>query len=194
VPDLLLYRKDADPVSGLRDRAAVRERLAQLERVEEFLARWLVAGESGSFSAAFTSFTTTAEFEQQLYDHLRELLERRAGAGTEGAEIRWHQPPFRGLLSFEFDHAPVFFGRTRARNELRELLARQEARGCAFVLVLGASGSGKSRRGATTGSRPRCRRCAVAECCADPGNGVRRPAARAPIEPLQPESDTRTRG
>jgi len=79
VPDLLLYRKDADPVSGLRDRTAVQERLAQLERVEEFLARWLEAGESGSFSAAFTIFSTTAEFEQQLYDHLRELLERRWG-------------------------------------------------------------------------------------------------------------------
>jgi hypothetical protein len=38
----------------------------------------------------------------------------------------------------------VFFGRTRARNELRELLARRAAAGCAFVLVLGASGSGKS--------------------------------------------------
>ncbi len=70
---------------------------------------------------------------------------RRAGASIEGVEIRWHEEtPFRGLLSFEYRHAPVFFGRTRARNELRELLARQEARGCAFVLVLGASGSGKS--------------------------------------------------
>jgi hypothetical protein len=38
----------------------------------------------------------------------------------------------------------VFFGRTRARNELRELLARRATQGSAFVLVLGASGSGKS--------------------------------------------------
>jgi formylglycine-generating enzyme required for sulfatase activity len=38
----------------------------------------------------------------------------------------------------------VFFGRIRARNELRELLAGQIARGTAFVLVFGASGSGKS--------------------------------------------------
>ena len=29
----------------------------------------------------------------------------------------------------------MFFGRTRARNELRELLARQAAQGSAFVLV-----------------------------------------------------------
>jgi len=48
------------------------------------------------------------------------------------------------LRSFEYEHAPVFFGRTRSRNVLRELLARREAAGRAFVLVLGASGSGKS--------------------------------------------------
>jgi class 3 adenylate cyclase len=58
--------------------------------------------------------------------------------------IRWHEAPFRGLLPFEYKHAPVFFGRSRARNELRELLARQDERGRGFVLVLGASGSGKS--------------------------------------------------
>jgi hypothetical protein len=47
-------------------------------------------------------------------------------------------------LSFEYEQAPVFFGRTRSRNELRELLACQIDRGTAFLLVFGASGSGKS--------------------------------------------------
>jgi formylglycine-generating enzyme required for sulfatase activity len=47
-------------------------------------------------------------------------------------------------LSFEPEDAQIFFGRARATNELRELLARQESRGSAFVLVMGASGSGKS--------------------------------------------------
>jgi hypothetical protein len=56
--------------------------------------------------------------------------------------MRWAEASV--ILSFDFEHAPVFFGRTRARNELRELLARREVARCAFVLVLGASGSGKS--------------------------------------------------
>jgi hypothetical protein len=37
-----------------------------------------------------------------------------------------------------------FFGRTAARNELREFLARRQSAGCSLVLVLGGSGSGKS--------------------------------------------------
>jgi CHASE2 domain-containing sensor protein len=144
MPHLLLYRKDADPVIGLRNRAAAQERIAQLERVEEFVTHWLRATDSESFTGAFATFTNTAVFEQQLFDHLHQLLVRRAGAYAGAVTIRWHEPPFRGLLSFEFEHAPVFFGRTRARNELREILARQQASGHAFVLVLGASGSGKS--------------------------------------------------
>jgi formylglycine-generating enzyme required for sulfatase activity len=144
VPHLLLYRKMAEPVSGLGDRSAVQQRLEQLDRVEAFISRWFRSADAQSFTAASHSFGTTAEFEEQLYEHLHALLERHAGAPTEGITIRWHDAPYRGLLSFDYEHAPVFFGRTHARNELRELLERREAAGCAFVLVLGASGSGKS--------------------------------------------------
>jgi len=144
-PDLLLYRKTAEPVSSLGDRKALDERLAQLDLVEDFIGRWFRAEGGGEgFTAASHSFATATEFEEKLYEHLRALLERRAGAAAEGVAIHWHEAPYRGLLSFDFEHAPVFFGRTRARNELRELLARREAAGSAFVLVLGASGSGKS--------------------------------------------------
>lgn len=144
VPELLFYRKTLEPIAGLGDGAAVRRQLEQMATVERFIARWFRAADGQSFTAASHTFETTAEFEQQLYDHLRALLERRAGAAAQQVAIRWHQAPFRALLPYEYEHAPVFFGRTRARNELRELLAAQIARGTAFVLVFGASGSGKS--------------------------------------------------
>jgi formylglycine-generating enzyme required for sulfatase activity len=144
IPELLLYRKTASTTATLNDRKALDERLAQLDLVENFIGRWFRSESGPGYTAASLSFATTDEFEDQLYDHLRGLLERRAGAAVAEVAIRWHDAPFRALLSYEYEHAPVFFGRDRARNELRELLARQTERGTAFVLVLGASGSGKS--------------------------------------------------
>jgi formylglycine-generating enzyme required for sulfatase activity len=143
-PDLLFYRKRIRTIAGLDDRVRVDEQLAQLDLVEDFMGRWFRSESGDSQTAASHSFEGAAEFEEKLYDHLRELLERRAGALIEGVEIRWYQAPFRALLAYEYEHAPVFFGRTKARNELRELLGRQIERGSAFVLVFGASGSGKS--------------------------------------------------
>ena len=52
--------------------------------------------------------------------------------------------PYRGLAAFEFEHAPVFFGRAQAVAGVLDALRAQAARGRAFVLVLGMSGSGKS--------------------------------------------------
>ena len=143
VPPLLVYRKTAEPTGGFGDREAVQRRLEQLDLVEDFFARWFKSANGQSLTAAYHAFAATGEFEDQLYDHLHAILSERAGAAAEGV-IRWHEAPYRGLLSFDYEQAPVFFGRTRARNELRELLARQVERGTAFVLVFGASGTGKS--------------------------------------------------
>lgn len=52
--------------------------------------------------------------------------------------------PFRGLLPFDAQHAKLFFGRARATSELLAALRAQWNGGCAFVLVTGPSGSGKS--------------------------------------------------
>ena len=144
VPDLLLYHKTAAPTAALDDRKALDERLAQLDLVANFFTRWFRSGDGLSLSAASHCFSATSEFEQLLYEHLHALLARHVGGAAAGREIFWHEAPFRALLSYEYEHEPVFFGRTRARNELRELLARQIGRGSAFVLVFGASGSGKS--------------------------------------------------
>lgn len=147
-PDLLMYRKRAPVTGSLEDEAAVQQHLAQKRLVEEFIRVWFIDQNTQSFTAAFREFVDASEFEELLETHLRELLRKRLTTPNQDvmpANIRWHQgSPFRGLLSFELEHAPVFFGRTRARNELRELLARQVERGLAFVLVVGASGAGKS--------------------------------------------------
>src|SRR5438270_5792770 len=120
VPDLLLYRKIAEP-EARGSREAFLERAAQLDLLENFIARWFRSADGEGLTAASHSVAHTGEFEEQLYGHLRALLERRAGTRAGATAIRWHEAPYRGLLSFDYEHAPVLFGRTRARNEMREL-------------------------------------------------------------------------
>lgn len=147
-PDLLFYFKTAEIKGSFEDEAVVLQQLEQKKLVQDFMQRWFYDPDAKTFKLACSSFTSTADLEEILEAHLRALLEKRLnlaeGEMVQGG-IRWHQgSPYRGLESFGLEHAQVFFGRTRARNELRELLSRQAAGGCAFILVFGASGSGKS--------------------------------------------------
>ena len=57
------------------------------------------------------------------------------------------RPPYPGLLAFEEEDAPIFFGRTpeiTAGIETLESLRRLNPAAPRFLLILGASGSGKS--------------------------------------------------
>ena len=144
LPDLLVYRKKATISASLDDETVVREQFKQKNLVEAFFRHWFFDADAQSFTAAFHEFADTAVFEEKLGDHLRALVLRRIGGAEQQTTIRFPGNPFRGLLAFEPEHASIFFGRARATNQARELLTRQEAKGCAFVLVMGASGSGKS--------------------------------------------------
>ena len=52
--------------------------------------------------------------------------------------------PFRGLEAYEFEHAPIFFGQDEALTKGMLQLTGNADAGLPFLLVLGASGSGKS--------------------------------------------------
>jgi hypothetical protein len=146
-PHLLVYRKTAPALATLDDDAALAEHQQQKRRVDAFFRRWF-AGAEGSVRAAFHQFRDEVEFAEKVYLHLRgvlgQLMDPGADAGLPPTR-RWTQgSPFRGLESFELAHAPIFFGRARAQLALRQALAGRSAAGTAFVLVFGASGSGKS--------------------------------------------------
>src|SRR4029077_11616715 len=51
---------------------------------------------------------------------------------------------FRGMNFFDLEHAPIFQGRTKAIGEVLEALEAQVRAQRPFVLIVGASGSGKS--------------------------------------------------
>jgi tetratricopeptide (TPR) repeat protein len=147
-PQLLVYRKMAKASVQLDDEKALMDRIGQKRKLDTFIANWFHHTEDGSLKAAFHPFESPSEFEQVLERHLRKMVLRAlpdTGRNEETAAAVWKKgSPFRGLQSFDYEHAPIFFGRTKAIGDVLELLRRQAAAGRAFVLVLGMSGGGKS--------------------------------------------------
>jgi hypothetical protein len=149
-PDLLVYRKTADPVVSLKDKKTLLEKLSQKEAVEAFLSKWFQDDAEGTLITAFHPFERSSDFEELLESHLKKLIERRLpeeapGMALRTAPVQWQGgSPFRGLHVFNFEHAPIFFGRTRAVGDVLNALRIRASEGCAFVLVLGMSGRGKS--------------------------------------------------
>jgi tetratricopeptide (TPR) repeat protein len=147
-PQLLVYRKTAKASVQLDDEKALMDRIEQKRKLDGFIANWFHHTEDGSLKAAFHPFESPSEFEHVLERHLRKMVMRAlpdSGRHEDSAAAVWKQgSPFRGLQSFEYEHAPIFFGRTKAIGDVLDLLRRQAAAGRAFVLVLGMSGGGKS--------------------------------------------------
>jgi formylglycine-generating enzyme required for sulfatase activity len=91
-----------------------------------------------------------ANARQPTASQLAEVKERLARVLREQLDWRMLQPwdpsrsPYPGLLAFEAELAPVFFGQDKAIEKLGERLASLAQRAPAALLVFGASGTGKS--------------------------------------------------
>lgn len=147
-PDLLVYRKTAPPSVRLDDEDELLDRLSQKKKLDEFINKWFHDKAEGTLVAAFHAFEAPSDFETALENHLHRLIDRQIPSSirsTSEARAVWKRgSPFRGLEAFQFEHAPVFFGRTRAVSDILQALRDQDADNRAFVLVLGMSGGGKS--------------------------------------------------
>ena len=122
--------------------------IRQWDSLQEFFTRWEKNSEGG-FAGACSEYRDLQEFEELFRDHFRDFLagqvEREIGQKVLGRKVRrWKSCPFRGLNFFDFEHAPIFHGRTKAIGEVLEALEAQVRAQRPFVLVVGASGSGKS--------------------------------------------------
>jgi WD40 repeat protein len=130
----------ATTTSELRAEAASR-----LDEVDAFCKR--VATPDGGRAAQFRHYQTLDEFGAQLERYLRDVLVRRihqADPEKGPPAAAWSGIPFRGLKTYEFEHAPIFFGRDLIVSKAAEQLADNARAGTAFLLVSGASGVGKS--------------------------------------------------
>lgn len=143
-PDILAFRNVSPASIDIRDSAAREQSLKQLDALDAFWKRHFA--DRGIFLAAYDEYQTIAEFARRLEESLRKLIERRIAAlqTTQAQAATWPDDPFRGLESYEFEHAAIFFGRDGLVAKAAEQLAAGARAGTAFLLVSGPSGSGKS--------------------------------------------------
>ncbi len=142
-PDVYVFRFPQPPSVQLDDPKR-NEIETQWQHLKAFFDAWFKTPE-GEFKAAFQSFASTDDFEAQAEVLLRKWLEEKVLHGrslTWPAEIKGS--PFRGLAAFGAKHAPVFFGRSRDITKAVDRLKDAAEKSCPFLLVDGASGSGKS--------------------------------------------------
>jgi len=149
-PDLLIYRKTADPQVSLKNKQVLLEKLKQKEALDNFFDRWFHDKTEGTLIAAFHPFVNSADFEEIFEAHLSKLIKIRLPESAVSDKIpaitpQWKEgSPFQGLSVFNFEHSPVFFGRTKAVSEIIDAMRVQAASEKAFILILGMSGGGKS--------------------------------------------------
>ena len=145
-PELRVYRNRSAPPALIQPKLQRERFFREWDAVQEFFSAW---ENQKAFTDACSNYSDLEEFESQFRSHFRDFLSRQLEKEIVPRQppIKgqyWKAEPFRGLQSFDFEHAPIFHGRTKAVGGVLDALAKQTALKTPFVLVLGASGSGKS--------------------------------------------------
>ncbi len=143
MPDIYVFRCTESPNVKL-DNPQRGEIEAQWEKLNNFFNTWF-RSPSGEFTLAFQDYQTDDELIAKVEACLLQWLAKR-GILPQGPV--WDRKvlgsPFPGLSAFDANRDTVFFGRDLA---IRQALARLRdgfTRGTPFLLLIGASGSGKS--------------------------------------------------
>ena len=148
VPCLHVYRNRTKPTAPLEPKEERELSIRRWDSLQEFFARWEKNSE-GDFVGTCHGYRDLQEFEELFREHFRNFVaarvEQEFGHKVRGKKVRrWKSSPFRGLNFFDFEHSPIFHGRTKAVGEVLGALEAQVRAQRPFVLVVGASGSGKS--------------------------------------------------
>jgi len=145
-PDIAAFRNVNPAPIDMLNLDVQKRSLQQIEALNAFWARHFA--NRGVFIAAYDTYRSLEDFSERLENTLRKLIERRiktlSPETVNKIEKIWTGRPFRGLESYEFKHAAIYFGRDATVAKAMEQLAAQARAGAAFLLVSGASGSGKS--------------------------------------------------
>jgi WD40 repeat protein len=141
-PDILAFRNMSPASFATADAHARARDVGQLDALDAF---WkLHFADKNKFIGGHESYLTLEEFESRIELKLRKLIERRIAALAPAGPAPMRRAPFRGLRSYDFEDAEVYFGRDGLVGRAIERLAARARHDQAFLLVSGPSGSGKS--------------------------------------------------
>jgi AAA ATPase domain len=145
-PELRVYRNGASPPAPLQPIKQREAFFREWDAVQEFFTTW---EKQKTFAEACSHYSDLQEFENLFRTHFRDFLARQLEKEIvpRNRVVRGNRTksePFRGLQYFDFEHAAIFHGRTKAVGDVLDALGKQASAKTPFVLVLGASGSGKS--------------------------------------------------
>jgi hypothetical protein len=141
-PDVFVFRKNVIPTVPINDKAAREEADRHWERLEDFFARYFELTDKRILRVV-ERFRDLTEFERKVERLLRDWMKSNVSQGTIWP-IEEKGSPFRGLEPFDPKHADVYCGRDRKVARAMDELLIAARRGKPFLLIPGASGSGKS--------------------------------------------------
>jgi hypothetical protein len=144
LPDIYVFRfAGSSPFVAIDDpnRARVEH---DWQVLKGFFQDWFLT-DRGYFKAPFNSYSSEDDFEAQLEKLLRKWVADKVAGGRV---VLWPSDvkgsPFCGLAAFGSKHTPVFFGRDQETIRVVDLWRDVGSRRSPYLLVVGASGSGKS--------------------------------------------------
>ena len=157
IPALHVYRNRSQPNPPLESPERLEEFLRQWKSLNTFFESWLKDSE-GQYIGAFINYSNLEEFERLFREHFRDFLSTQVSSERQLQLIsrrsqtrRWKENPFRGLQIFDFEHAPIFHGRTRAIGSIGRLgsagqsaTAVRAGRGCERFRKKLAGASGRA--------------------------------------------------
>src|SRR4029077_15315125 len=129
VPRLHVYRNCLKPPPPLEPKEECEVFIRQWDLLQKFFEHWKRNSE-GNFAGKCNNYRDLQEFEELFRQHFHDFLsgqvEREVGQKALGKKLpRWKSCPFRGLNFFDFEHAPIFHGRTKAIGEVWDALDAQ---------------------------------------------------------------------
>jgi predicted nucleic acid-binding Zn-ribbon protein len=147
-PGLHVYRNRAIPNAPVEPKEKREGFYRHWDAVQEFCAAW-EKNDATAFGECCYDYQDLEQFEDLFREHFCDFLTRQLDCQTGlGKALRKggssESNPFRGLDFFDFEHADLYHGQTKAVWEVLDALKNQAAAKKHFVLVMGPTGSGKS--------------------------------------------------